>query len=336
MEYTNHYFLIFEALFFFSSCSSDQTIPSDSRKQNEMDSAVVDTAVISDENFETEIKVDIDTRTETDSHTKEDVDTSVSNGTDTIDTDSDSKNESDSNINIDTERYDSQAPTIPTADNKGGAGNITTYGNVTVHEPSSGGACNFGVTNIYNFAAINVNLEPGDGLGSWREGRICGQCAEVTALTAEGPKTATVRIVDKCPDDYCGIDLGGAPAKAIMGNQPGRYNGTWKFIPCDGNEGVSDAPPSIFVKEGSNPWWAVIQIRNPPAALLRIEWHSQSGQSGEFSYASEAENFYSVPEIVRNSDEEITLSFFFDFNLTLETVVTGNKLTIENASYFFK
>ena len=40
-------------------------------------------------------------------------------------------------------------------------------------------------------------------------------------VTSDGAvRTTAVRIVDKCPDDHCGIDLGGAPAAVIMGAAP--------------------------------------------------------------------------------------------------------------------
>ena len=228
---------------------------------------------------------------------------------------------------------DAQTPVIPAVNGNTAAGNVTTYGSVSDPAPSRGGACNYGATQIYNFAAINVNLAAGDGLGQWNGGRICGQCAEVTVHTQEGDKTTVVRITDKCPDEYCGIDLGGLPAQTLMGTQPGRYDGIWEFIPCDSHDQVSDGRPSIFVKEGSNPWWAVIQVRNPPAAVLAITWTSPSGGSGALEYASEAENFYSVPEAIRTSDERITFAFSFDFNITLTAEITGTDLTVENATY---
>ena len=227
-----------------------------------------------------------------------------------------------------------QEPVAPQVDESGGRGNVTTYGNVLDPMPSEGGACNYGITSIYGFAAINVNVEPGDGQGQWNGGRICGQCARVTVATDRGELSAVVRIVDKCPDDHCGIDLGGGPAATVMGTAPGRYSGVWQFIPCDGLQGVSDGPPSLFVKEGSNAWWALVQVRNPPAAVLGIRWEAADGSaSGEFAYATEAENYYAVPEEVRANDAPILLTVSFDFGIEIQTQVTGSSLTVENALY---
>jgi hypothetical protein len=283
------------------------------------------------ENQNTDCK-DCPASTDTTGTGNPDADTDTDTDTD-ADGDVDADTDTDSDTDADTGGYDSRTPVIPTVDDNGGTGNVTTYGNVTDPQPSSGGACNFGVTEIYNFAAINVNVEPGDGLGHWNGGRICGQCARVTAQTADGDKSTVVRIVDKCPDGFCGIDLGGLPAQTLMGTQPGRYDGTWEFVPCDGYEGVSDGVPSLYVKDGSNPWWALVQVRNPPAAVLSILWQAPAGSSGEFSFATEAENFYTVPTEVRESTETIALTIQFDFDITLTLDIVGTALTLENALY---
>jgi hypothetical protein len=229
---------------------------------------------------------------------------------------------------------DSVEESNPFVDKAGGTGNITTYGSVSDPAPSRGGACNYGTTEIKYFAAINVNVESSDGLGQWQGGKICGQCALVRAKTPEGWKEVVLRIVDKCPDQYCGIDLGGAPARDLMGNQPGRYEGTWKFVSCQGYPNVSDGPPSIYVKEGSNPWWAIIQVRNPPAAVESIAWETADGKKGgTFTFAIEAENFYSVPEEVRASAATIHLIIRYTDGTTHNLDILGNALTQAQASY---
>jgi len=245
----------------------------------------------------------------------------------------DSRTDTDTNTDADTEPYDAQTPNDPVVDENGGTGNVTTYGSVTDPAPSRGGACNYGDTRIFDFAAINANVHAGDGLGQWNGGRICGQCAEVTVQTAEGDKSTVVRIVDKCPDEYCGIDLGGLPAQTLMGDRPGRYAGHWEFIPCSDHPNVSDGQPAIFVKEGSNPWWSAIQVRNPPAAVLSITWDTPSGLSGELAYATEAENYYSVPEELRTSKETVTLTFRFDFGIALTRGIVGSDLSVENSTH---
>jgi expansin (peptidoglycan-binding protein) len=180
---------------------------------------------------------------------------------------------------------------------------LTSYGalgNVTMYttSASSGGACLYGVTQVMYFAAINVNLSPGDAQGQWQGGSICGQCMEVTTLTTEGPKSAVVRIMDKCPDGYCGIDLGGSAPAALMPDGMGRYEGAWRAVSCAGHPEVFDGDPSIYVKDGASSGWSVIQVRNPMTAVAGIDYenHGNASQTGTLVTTSPSiENFFSVP-----------------------------------------
>jgi hypothetical protein len=191
---------------------------------------------------------------------------------------------------------DAAAPSIPELTDTSGYGDVTTYGNVADPRPSAGGACNYGPTGIPDFAAIQVDRIPGDGQGQWRGGRVCGQCAEVRARTLSGWKSVVVRIVDKCPDANCGIDLGGAPAKTLMADKPGRYSGEWRFVPCDGHPGASDGAPTLQVKDGSNAWWSIVQVRNPSERILSMRIRKAGTAAWtDLEWAAEAENFYHVP-----------------------------------------
>lgn len=189
---------------------------------------------------------------------------------------------------------------MPVLTESGGAGSVTTYGGVGNAIPSAGGACNYGGTGITQYAAIQVSVLPGDLQGQWNAGKVCGQCAEVRARSPEGWKSTTVRIVDKCPDDHCGIDLGGAPATDLMGMQAGRYAGEWRFVSCDGVAGVSDGVPSLHVKEGSSAWWSLVQVRNPESAITTMRLRPVLGSVvwDTLPWATEAENFFKLPEKV--------------------------------------
>ena len=168
-------------------------------------------------------------------------------------------------------------------------------------QPSTSGACNYGATDINYYAAINVDEQPGDAKGQWQGGRLCGQCAAVRVKTPDGWKETIVRIVDKCSDAHCGIAVSGAAAKDLMGDRPGRYDGRWRFVSCAGHPEASDGAPSLHVKEGSSTWWALVHVRNPAQAVSAIDWQSSdASSSGSFTYATEAENFYSVPEAIHS------------------------------------
>jgi hypothetical protein len=183
----------------------------------------------------------------------------------------------------------SATPVYPTLLNDGGLGNVTMYST----SASSGGACNYGTTGVMYYAAINVNVNPGDGAGQWQAGKICGQCAEVTVVTSQGHKTVVARIMDKCPDDHCGIDLGGDASAAVMLDGSGRYEGKWRFVSCDGHPEVSDGSPNLYVFAGSNPWWSRVHVRNGVTATDSITWQDANGTaSGTMPFASNPENAF--------------------------------------------
>lgn len=209
---------------------------------------------------------------------------------------------------------DSFTAASPIVDENGGTGSVTTYGSIGDPETSQGGACNYGETGIQYYAAIHVNIEPGDNLGPWQGGKACGGCVAVRAKTNDGWKSTVVRITDKCPDPNCGVDLGGAPARDLMGIQAGRYEGEWEFISCEGHPEVFGDSTSIFVKEGSNAYWSVIQVRNPLDAVTQMVLYRAADSSlTELEWATEAENYFSVPaNILQDSSEyEIRVSYRF-------------------------
>lgn len=193
---------------------------------------------------------------------------------------------------------DASTPTIPLLGFPTSWGNVTTYGGVDTSLTSSGGACNYGATRIRHYAAIQVNLLPGDAAGQWKDGRACGQGALVRAYTPQGVREVHVRIMDKCPDPHCGIDLGGAPAAAIMGVQAGRYQGEWTFVSCKGHPELFDGPTHLWTKEGTSTFWSLVQVRNPWTAVAALSWKPAAAPDAPWSdmpWATEAENFFKVP-----------------------------------------
>jgi hypothetical protein len=222
---------------------------------------------------------------------------------------------------------DSSPLSVPVLSASGGYGAVTTYGNVSDPEYSSGGACNYGATQIQYYAAAHVNLEPGDGKGLWQSGHACGDCYRVRVGSDTGWRSVVVRIVDKCPDAYCGIDLGGAPAQALMGNKPGRYTGEWEWVSCASATGISDGPAVLHVKEGSNAWWALIQVRNGPAAVQSMRWESMdAARGGNLAWASEAENFWKVPDTVLTINDSVRMVMQYRSGAMDTLVVPGKNL----------
>lgn len=212
---------------------------------------------------------------------------------------------------------------------RGGEGSITTYGSITEKEASSGGACNYGKTDIHYYAAIHVNVSSGDDKGPWNGGLACGGCVRVKAKTPDGWKRVTVRIMDRCPDESCGVDLGGAPASDIMGIDVGRYYGEWEFVSCEGVEGVWDDSTSIWVKEGASAYWSVVQVRNPKDAVKSI---SMNGQ--ELKIFSGAENFWEVPQEILQSGSDVKIQVEYRSGTPDVWKLASSDLTKSEGNYY--
>ena len=217
----------------------------------------------------------------------------------------------------------------------GGKGSVTTYGSITAKETSLGGACNYGQTNIQYYAAIHVNVSPGDDKGPWDGGAACGGCVHVRARTPEGWKEVTVRITDRCPDANCGVDLGGAPAADIMGNRVGRYYGEWEFVSCEGVEGVWGDSTSIWVKEGASTFWSIIQVRNPKDMVDSITIY---GVDTRDFYGLEmvvgTENFWTVPQAVLQTDNRYRVVVKYRTGTDDEWKIKGSDLAVPEANLY--
>lgn len=229
---------------------------------------------------------------------------------------------------------DSYTAADPELTENGGKGSVTTYGSITAKETSLGGACNYGQTNIQYYAAIHVNVSPGDDKGPWDGGAACGGCVHVRARTPEGWKEVTVRITDRCPDANCGVDLGGAPAADIMGNRVGRYYGEWEFVSCEGVDGVWGDSTSLWVKDGANADWSIIQVRNPKDMVKSITILGEGGESRELEMVVGTENFWTVPQAVLQTDSRYRVVVKYRTGTDDEWKIKGSDLAVPEANLY--
>jgi expansin (peptidoglycan-binding protein) len=171
-------------------------------------------------------------------------------------------------------------------------------------------------------------------MGQWQSGRICGQCAEVTALTSQGLKTTVVRIMDRCADANCGIDLGGAAPAAVMANGSGRYLGQWRFVSCAGHPEVSDGVPSLNVISGSNAWWARLRVMNPVSAVQGITWKTATS-AGSLPYAHDPENSYELPvsDVLQSTSSSVQLTVTYSDGSTATAQLTPAQLGTGGSTY---
>ena len=230
---------------------------------------------------------------------------------------------------------DSFTAADPVLVENGGKGSVTTYGSITAKETSLGGACNYGQTNIQYYAAIHVNVSPGDDKGPWDGGMACGGCVHVKAKTPDGWKEVTVRITDRCPDANCGVDLGGAPASDIMGIQVGRYYGEWEFVSCEGVEGVWGDSTSIWVKEGASTYWSIIQVRNPKDAVRKIVFNEVDGdKTYPLEFVVGTENFWTVPKEILQSEKSYSVVVTYRSGTDDEWILKGSDLAVPEANLY--
>jgi expansin (peptidoglycan-binding protein) len=154
-------------------------------------------------------------------------------------------------------------------------------GEATYYDATGGGACSFEPSpDDLMVAAAN----PTDFDGS----AACGACAEV-----DGPDgTVVVRIVDLCPGCAAGdLDLSREAFALISPLAAGRVPIAWRYVPCD-----VDGPVRYHFKDGSNPFWTAVQVRNHRHRIIAVEtrrpgeeWEALPRES--YNYFVEADGF---------------------------------------------
>jgi expansin (peptidoglycan-binding protein) len=99
---------------------------------------------------------------------------------------------------------------------------------------------------------------------------LCGAYVSVS-----GPKGAvTVRIVDLCPECRSGhLDLSREAFAQIADLPLGRVPVAWQII-----SPTLDGPIAYHFKDGSNPWWTAVQIRNHRNPIAKLEYLNSRGQ----------------------------------------------------------
>jgi expansin len=146
----------------------------------------------------------------------------------------------------------------------------------TFYGYSGGGNCSFpppkGLTAAMNQADYN---------GS----QACGACIAVTN-PANGLRVE-VRIDDRCPE--CGVgdvDLDEEAFVKIADRSQGRVPIQWEYIAC--------TPPtlSLYFKEGSNPWWTAIQVRDHRYPVASVAWRPAGGTAPFSKLPREDYNYF--------------------------------------------
>lgn len=126
----------------------------------------------------------------------------------------------------------------------------------------------------------------------------CGACLDVT-----GPMgSVTVRVVDQCPECAQGdLDLSREAFALIAPLSAGRVPITWHEVACD-----VAGPIAYHFKDGSNPYWTAIQIRNHRYPIASVEaqdgteWRALS--RADYNYFIESAGLGPGPYTLRVTD----------------------------------
>lgn len=129
-------------------------------------------------------------------------------------------------------------------------------GEATFYDATGAGNCGFDPSpGDLMVAAMNA---ADYGTADW-----CGGCVAI-----DGPDgSIVVRIVDQCPGCAKGdLDLGREAFAMIAPLSAGRVPITWRETPCE-----VTGPIAYHFKDGSNPFYAAIQLRNHRYPIAKLE-----------------------------------------------------------------
>lgn len=127
----------------------------------------------------------------------------------------------------------------------------------------------------------------------------CGACLAVTS----GATTVVVRVVDQCPGCQHGdLDLGEQAFAMLAPVSAGRIPITWHEVACD----VTGTVQYRF-KEGSNPSWVAIQLRDHRYPIATLEARTGTGTwtpiaRADYDYFVDASGLGAGPFALRVTD----------------------------------
>jgi expansin (peptidoglycan-binding protein) len=145
----------------------------------------------------------------------------------------------------------------------------------------------------------------------------CGACAEV-----EGPAgTVVVRIVDRCPECPPGdVDLSREAFAMIAELEAGRVEIAWRYVECP-----VAGPVSLRFKEGSNPYWTAIQVRNHRHRIASIEARQGGGWA---TVGREEYNYFVAPEGLGDGPYDLRVTDVYGHTIAETGVVPGDGIEV--------
>lgn len=166
----------------------------------------------------------------------------------------------------------------------------THTGEGTYYDADGSGNCSFDPSSDLDVGAMNHT--------DYAASAACGQCVKV-----DGPLgSLVVRIVDQCPECKPGdIDLSAEAFAKIAKPADGRVPISWKVVTCG-----YDGPIEYHHKDGTNPYWGAIQIRNSNNAIASVEVKVDgafvSGERADYNFFIFAGGLGEGPYAIRVTD----------------------------------
>ncbi|MGE5187375.1 MAG: expansin EXLX1 family cellulose-binding protein [Acidobacteriota bacterium] len=126
----------------------------------------------------------------------------------------------------------------------------------------------------------------------------CGACLDVTGPNGD----IVVRVVDQCPGCQHGdLDLSQQAFEMIAPLSAGRVAITWHEVACD-----ETGPVAYRFKEGTNPYWAAIQLRDHRYPISKLEVQQGTAWTelprADYNYFVAASGLGDGPFVLRVTD----------------------------------
>ncbi len=158
----------------------------------------------------------------------------------------------------------------------------------------------------------------------YADSAACGTCASI-----DGPMgQVTVRIVDRCPECPRGnIDLSPSAFDRLAARSAGRVAIRWRYVPC-----AVTGPIRYHFKDGSNPFWTAVQIRNHRAAISRFEYRAADGAFREVH--RESYDYFVEPSGMGPGPYTFRVTDVWGHTVTDTGVPGGDSTEVAGASQF--
>ena len=156
----------------------------------------------------------------------------------------------------------------------------------------------------------------------YQNSAACGACADV-----EGPAgRILVRIVDRCPECAPGdLDFSREAFAMIAAIEAGRVDIRWRYVECP----IAGAMAFRF-KEGSNPYWTAIQVRNHRQRIAELEARPPGGEYQ--AVAREQHNYFVAPAGLGEGPYDLRVTDVYGHVVEEPAVAPGDGVVVEGTA----